>query len=215
MLRRKIPHSLPPDRMPNKRQRDISDDQVLKEGGPKVSVLRLPWWSVNSSGPVVGVELVPQLLLQNSPQHRYSARWYRLLASSDDGGREDVGRELHYTPCPADIGSELLVECVVLMADGRPLPATRRSARSAVVKAGTVLPPPDRRVASLVSLSHGVSLLHVLSYNILAPILANARTFPYVPPWALDWKYRQELLYAELAMLAEGADVICLQEVPI
>ena len=177
-----------------------------------MSVFKLPWWSVVPPGPVVGVEIVPRLLLQHCPQHRYLCRWFRLLADGTE--RAAVGSSLRYTPCAEDVGNELLVDCVAVMADGRPIDATRTSARSSAVHSGSVLPPPDRRVASLLdAASPNRPLLSVLSYNILAPCLASERAFPYVPPWALDWKYRCKLLHAELSGLADGADVICLQEV--
>ena len=197
--------------MPNKRKRGADAPST----GPEVGVLRLPWWSRAPLQPVVGVELVPHLLLLRCPQHRFACRWHRLCPSDDAStvAGSIVAESLAYTPVAADVGSELLISVVALLADGSQVEGTRRSARSAAVCSAEALPPPDRRVAAT---TPGVTVpsarqLRVLSYNILAPCLASERMFPYTPPWSLNWGYRQQVLHAEIALLAEGADVLCMQ----
>eukprot|EP00966_Prymnesium_polylepis_P185874 4308649-Prymnesium_polylepis.1 len=198
-------------------KRKSADQPPAAKLGPEIGVLRLPWWSRAPAAPPVGIELVPHVLLLRCPQHRHECRWYRGSQASDGHG-QIVSEALRYTPTSDDIGSELAVECVVLRADGSQIDSTRRSVWSGAVCPNVALPPPDRRVAGFATdaceeFGAPERLLRVISYNILAPCLASERMFPYAPPWSLDWAYRRGVLHAELALLAEGADVLCLQEV--
>lgn len=53
--------------------------------------------------------------------------------------------------------------------------------------------------------------LSFLSYNTLCDHYATPQLYGYTPSWALGWKYRSDLLSAEV--MALDTDVICLQEV--
>lgn len=50
----------------------------------------------------------------------------------------------------------------------------------------------------------------VLTYNILAEIYATRQMYPYCPLWALNWKFRRDIVLNELDRC--DADILCLQE---
>lgn len=56
-----------------------------------------------------------------------------------------------------------------------------------------------------------VEIFKVLCYNILCEKAATERMYGYTASWALAWKYRRDLILAEVK--SHEADVICLQEV--
>lgn len=204
------------------RKRGRADDGIAAPAvagpalGPEVSILRLPWWAsaAKEGRAVVGVELVPRLLLKNGPQHLFVCRWFRVDPS---GPLHQVGSSLCYTPASGDVGCALRVTCAATREDGAVVESSRRSVETGVVLACPALPPPDRRLVGSragddASDAHGPKL-QVVSYNILADCLASENVFPYTPPWALRRTYRQAVMLAELAELAEGTDLLCLQEV--
>ncbi len=198
---------------------------------PEVSILRLPWWAASSEAtgrkgaPAVGAEIVPRLLLTNTPQDSYRASWYRIQRGKTDELLL-VGSSLYYTPTAADLGCHLMLEVAPLSDDGK-VAGPCRSAQTAVVVAYRPMAPPDRVLhkCPAPAPSGGASggprsgccsasePLRVVSYNILADALASERVHTRTPPWALRWDYRRSLLLAELRELAETADVLCLQEV--
>ncbi|KAI9224207.1 Endonuclease/exonuclease/phosphatase [Blastocladiella britannica] len=51
----------------------------------------------------------------------------------------------------------------------------------------------------------------VFCYNILAERYATPKMYGYTPSWALDWRYRSDLILQEI--LSYSADIVCLQEV--
>lgn len=53
--------------------------------------------------------------------------------------------------------------------------------------------------------------LSVMGYNVLADKLATEQIYGYTPSWALQWRYRKELIVKEIRQL--GSDMVCLQEV--
>lgn len=74
---------------------------------------------------------------------------------------------------------------------------------------------PERRLASFGSRVDSERRFRVVCYNILAAQYAKTQTacremYPYCPPSALDFSYRQPVLGRELARL--DADIVCLQE---
>ena len=63
-------------------------------------------------------------------------------------------------------------------------------------------------IANMIALDSGITL-RVMNYNILCTQYATTQMYGYCPTWALDWKYRRELIAQEIERY--DPDVLCLQ----
>lgn len=82
-------------------------------------------------------------------------------------------------------------------------------------------PPPARLWRNLISQTERENMLtdpnvetfKVLCYNVLCERCATERVYGYTPSWALQWKYRKDLILDEVK--SHDCDFVCLQEVDI
>lgn len=122
---------------------------------------------------------------------------------------------------PVEFGS--LYQLEVFGLDGNPLvePLYSMNATSGGLSLVSFLrdnntmmaPPVERSWISLPSFTEETlssDCISVVSFNILSERYSTPQRYGYVPSWALEWKYRRELILQELA--SYSADIICLQE---
>lgn len=167
---------------------------------PTVHRLHLP------EGPlVVGLECVPRMMMLNTAQDSFAARWMRCEGEGEDGERTEVGHTLIYTPTAADAAHKLRLEVTPVGPEGTTIAEHYTAVVSSVV-VDDFSPRLVRRCAGT-----EVGGTRVLTYNVLSQRVATRDVFPYCPQWALRWPFRWRALRRELA--AADADLACLQEV--
>lgn len=164
--------------------------------------------------PIAGCPLVASLRCEFCDASVFSLRWSRQADSipTCDGGETEVEGRVYVIPANA-VGDTIVLRAV--SGEGAGI-------RSACVLVGPVEETParwpERRLTAFgarPSPEARPSTFRVVSFNMLAATYAKTskatnEMYPYCPPEALDFEYRQPLIGRELSRL--DGDLVCLQE---
>jgi len=172
--------------------------------------------------PIAGCPLVASLRCEFCEASAFQLRWILQAAAGSDPEGECIGEGFMIWVPQSAVGKTLTLRCDPrLSVEGHE--ASAPSGRAKIHRLPGVVEEvaggwPDRRLEVLGKAPNPETSLRVVSYNMLAPPYANSLTakrdlFPYCPPWALDFTYRQPLLGRELLRL--DADIVFLQEVTL
>lgn len=131
---------------------------------------------------------------------------------------EVISTEREYIPKATDVGCRLCIEVTAISSVSENTEATTLLAGPVRVYTEAVLArptgPPKRSFAAIAGAGSGLSgsiRFRVISYNILAEMLATKQCYPQCDSWILSWPYRKKLIFLEL--MEVQADICCLQEV--
>jgi len=133
---------------------------------------------------------------------------------SQSAGRDDwefICAAHEYTPTDADVGCRFCVEVAAVAGAGGGVLAGPLCVYTEAVLSKPVF---QKRTFAVVPKALGMSSsfrFRIMSYNILAEMLATKQYYPYCDSWVLSWPYRKTLILQELSEMQ--SDICCLQEV--